>query len=1084
MQNSIRLFFVLIFLTCNIYSQVFSQIDTINTVTGSNSIVLSKNLILESSINIYHNGEWVSVDNVDPIKGILFFNKDIIDDSMKVFIVSYEYIKNELPMIIGPRWKSLPFLDILDDQVKSENQNIILRKKKDNEVYSSGTFHRRLTVSPLGGSDFTGGLQMQLNGQLSNNLYVTGMLSDQSLPIQPEGTTRKLEDLDKVLISVNHPNYSVDAGDIYLDDKTDVYDSINRKLIGLKNNFNYNNWTGGGVYASSKGKYISIEIKGRDGDQGPYTMIGKDGNRDIVILSGTERIWLEGKELTRGENYDYTIDYSLAEIKFTPRNLIHSDTDIFIEYQYTDFQYQKSFKGGSIKREFHNSNFLSLGVFRESDQFKKNDWSNEVYNQFSESKSGKIIENTYTIKDDGDYIISDSIFIFDPNLDFTDSTRYVIIFSYDLNGSYRRRISDKGQIYYEYVEPDERLSTIELYSPYRNINSPQSTQFAFIKGQYNLGKNIMVQAQLNESGFNQNSINSQNGLKSGSSQLFDLKIDSVGFGPVALSLLISDWNRSENYQSLKQENNVMFRRFWNLDSMSNNNIRETKIQSLLSIDKFGDTFYEFGYLGQAQSSRTRLHLNQTLEPKIFHDSYFNYLLVNDPNGSFIRRSSRLQINYKAFSPFIDFLDEINPGKTKFIAIGSGIKIDYNDTRFESGVNLREDEKQYLNQSLPTSSKDLIGFINLKSKITNGWKKDIIYKKRIKTIDNELEDFNYSLSRIFLSYRELHHPVNWEITAKTEESFLDQRAVVYDSIGLGLGQYRYDKTFNTYIPDPNGSYVAYTVNTGDRIQTSVVDARHKITVDFNKLSGYPPLLLRSNSRIDYRGDRKEFEKIFKPDIDDLSISKLILDTRFEILYSGNHRLLGWLDIRRRLDGLDPRGNNLNNETAFGIEYDKALTKHSALRLKNNFHIKHIESNISSLRNRSLNGWWSEVQYLYKINNGLDIDMSLIYGNDYGEQQESNFNVSAYGVKLDGRYFLHKKGRLQTGISFINVIEETSQGYIPPESVNGNPLGIGIRSNTRFQYFINQSISLIVSLNTIDDQRFDNFLTFEGEVRAHF
>ena len=408
----------------------------------------------------------------------------------------------------------------------------------------------------------------------------------------------------------------------------------------------------------------------------------------------------------------------------------------------------------------------------------------------------------------------------------------------------------------------------------------------------------------------------------------------------------------------------------------------------------------------------------------------------------------------------------------------------NDTRFESGVNLREDEKQYLNQSLPTSSKDLIGFINLKSKITNGWKKDIIYKKRIKTIDNELEDFNYSLSRIFLSYRELHHPVNWEITAKTEESFLDQRAVVYDSIGLGLGQYRYDKTFNTYIPDPNGSYVAYTVNTGDRIQTSVVDARHKITVDFNKLSGYLPLLLRSNSRIDYRGDRKEFEKIFKPDIDDLSISKLILDTRFEILYSGNHRLLGWLDIRRRLDGLDPRGNNLNNETAFGIEYDKALTKHSALRLKNNFHIKHIESNISSLRNRSLNGWWSEVQYLYKINNGLDIDMSLIYGNDYGEQQESNFNVSAYGVKLDGRYFLHKKGRLQTGISFINVIEETSQGYIPPESVNGNPLGIGIRSNTRFQYFINQSISLIVSLNTIDDQRFDNFLTFEGEVRAHF
>ena len=133
---------------------------------------------------------------------------------------------------------------------------------------------------------------------------------------------------------------------------------------------------------------------------------------------------------------------------------------------------------------------------------------------------------------------------------------------------------------------------------------------------------------------------------------------------------------------------------------------------------------------------------------------------------------------------------------------------------------------------------------------------------------------------------------------------------------------------------------------------------------------------------------------------------------------------------------------------------------------------------------MNGWWSEAQYLYKIKDGLDIDISLIYGNDYGEQQENNFNVSAYGIKLDGRYFLNKKGRIQTDFSLINVIEKTNQDYIPPESVNGNPLGIGFRSNTRIQYFINQSISLIFSLNTIDDQRFSNFLTFEGEVRAHF
>jgi len=1084
MQDSIRLFFVLLYLTCKVYSQAFSQIDTIKIVDGSNSIELSKKFILKESVNIYHNGQWVSIDNIDFINGIISLNKDIIDNSDALFIVSYKYINNRIPMTIGPRWKSLQTLNILEDQPKFNNQSTKIRKKEENEIFSSGTFHRKLKISPLGGSDFTGGFQMQLNGQLSNNIYVTGMLSDQNLPIQPEGTTRRLEELDKVLISVKHSNYSVDAGDIILDDNNNVYDSINRKLIGLKNTFNYNNWTGGGVYASSKGNYAFIEIKGRDGDQGPYRINGEDGNRNIIILSGTEKVWIEGEELIRGEKYDYTIDYSLAEIKFTSRNLIHSDTDIFIEYQYTDFQYQKSFTGGSIKKEFDNRSSLSLGIFNESDQFQISDWSDDTYNKFLNSKTGKIREINYTIKDDGDYIQSDSIFIYDPNKDSNDSTRFLITFSFDVNGSYRRKISDKGQIYYEYLEPDDRSSSMELYSPYRNINSPQSTQYGFIKGQYNLGKNIKLLAQLNESGFNQNSINSQNSFKRGASQLFDIKIDSVDFGLVSLSLSISDWNRNNNYKSLKQENNIMSRRFWNLDSISNNNIRETNIKSILSIDNFGDTFYEFGHLNQAQSKRTRFNVNQTLAVKLFRNSYFNYLLVNNLNGRFIRRSSRLQINYKIFSPFIDFLDEKNPDKNKFSNIGGGFKINFNNTSFESGINFREDEKHNLNQSLPILSEDLIGFVNLKSKMSKGWKKDIIYKKRIKKINNNLEDFNYSLSRVFLSYNDSNHPINWEITAKTEESFLDQRSVVYDSIGIGLGQYRYDKIFNTYIPDPNGSYIAYTVTTGDRIQTSVLDTRHKIAFDFNKSSISLPLLLRSNSRIDYRGDSKKIETLFKPDISDLSISKLILDSRIEILFSGNFRLLSWLDIRRRLDGLDPRGNNLNSETNYGLEYNKVLTNYLAIRLKNNFHLKYIESNISSLRNRRLNGWWSEAQYLYKIKDGLDIDISLIYGNDYGEQQENNFNVSAYGIKLDGRYFLNKKGRIQTDFSLINVIEKTNQDYIPPESVNGNPLGIGFRSNTRIQYFINQSISLIFSLNTIDDQRFSNFLTFEGEVRAHF
>ena len=53
-------------------------------------------------------------------------------------------------------------------------------------------------------------------------------------------------------------------------------------------------------------------------------------------------------------------------------------------------------------------------------------------------------------------------------------------------------------------------------------------------------------------------------------------------------------------------------------------------------------------------------------------------------------------------------------------------------------------------------------------------------------------------------------LNWQIKLRKEETLIQQIAVVYDSIGLGKGQYRYDSTYNSYIPDQNGSYISYNI----------------------------------------------------------------------------------------------------------------------------------------------------------------------------------------------------------------------------------------------------------------------------------
>ena len=133
---------------------------------------------------------------------------------------------------------------------------------------------------------------------------------------------------------------------------------------------------------------------------------------------------------------------------------------------------------------------------------------------------------------------------------------------------------------------------------------------------------------------------------------------------------------------------------------------------------------------------------------------------------------------------------------------------------------------------------------------------------------------------------------------------------------------------------------------------------------------------------------------------------------------------------------------------------------------------------------MKGWWNEVQLQFRLNNSMDLDFSVVGGSDAGKQQGKPFSGSAYGMILQGQLFFNKTGRFQTGIHLIRAQEKNDLGYIPPEALNGYPVGTSFRTNTRLQYFVNRSVSMVFTLNTINDDRYSNFITFQGEVRAHF
>jgi hypothetical protein len=115
-----------------------------------------------------------------------------------------------------------------------------------------------------------------------------------------------------------------------------------------------------------KGKYARNQLAGSEGNQGPYLLTGANGENYIQIIAGSEKVFIDGQPLIRGEDADYTIDYNTAEIRFTPKNLITRDKRILVEFEYTERSYSR-FLVFSENRWSTRSGTWYFNVFSEND---------------------------------------------------------------------------------------------------------------------------------------------------------------------------------------------------------------------------------------------------------------------------------------------------------------------------------------------------------------------------------------------------------------------------------------------------------------------------------------------------------------------------------------------------------------------------------------------------------------------------------------------------------------------------------------------------------------------------------------------
>ena len=1032
-------------------------------------------------LNLVRDSVFIDSVSINPFHFKVFSDTKKVIDSTEYtidFARSLLVIKSQKHPIIVVEYYAYPkFLTktyfILDKKLIIENPttssplysfNSVKKKplfQPFDGLNTSGSISRGLTIGNNQDAVLNSSLDLQIAGKLSEKVTLRASITDSNIPIQENGYTQQLNEFDRVFIELFSENWSIKAGDVNLENSNSYFANFTKKIAGISVNGTLNHSDSKtkvfGSGALVKGKFTSYNFNGEESNQGPYRLFGPNNEQYIIIISGSETVYVNGHPLLRGENNDYIIDYNTAEITFMPTYPINGNMRITVEFQYSDRNYTRFVTYNGVRYE---SDKFTIG----GSIYSENDAKNQPIQQDLSDEQKEILANagndttkmvapsaTQTDYSDNKILYrkenvgNTETFVYSNNPNDVLYTVRFTNFGKNQGDYFLKETIAIGKIY-EYIGTNSGS-----YKPEIRLIAPNKLQMAVINAGYNPSDKTIINAEIAFSKNDQNLFSSvDNDLNNGVASKINWN----------QTILDSNWELksifkfeylSENFQTIETFRNIEFNRDWNIINPTGNQ-QLINAGLYLSNKEKGIITYNFEKLKYSDSFDGNRHTiigNLKLNKFTFNfnSSLMNSETINQDNY-FFRLNATTKYNFKnswigaRVNTENNEITEISTGNLSilsqtfneyeaFLGVGDSTKV-----FTEFGYNFRT------NDSVNISILDRVStaktyFIN--SQLIQNKNTRLSLYINYRSVKNE--DFKNTEainSRLLYNQHLFNRMVNFNLVYETVSGNLPQQEFTYIEVDPGQGYYTWNDYNSNGIQEINEFEVAKFPDEATYLRVALPTLNYLKTHQTKLSQTLTINLQRWSNQNGFKKIASHFQNQFF----------LLINNKQE-RDSGSFNLNPF-DIGN--DNLLALNYNLKNSLFFNRGKQNYSTTYNYLKsqTKTNFAIDELENKLKL----------HQIQFVHKFKDFWLIDLkssSSINENNSKNYSSRNYKLDSYSVNPKISYLYNDNKSFDVFYAYKN--KENIIGNM--ERLETHNMGMSYRFSNKKNTSINAKFNYIIN-----------------------